>query len=179
MSLNYRRISLAQGVTLSVSGLLFGLVALLIAPIVSSPSIKLLLLLVAWLCFWFFSHDLTHHLVGRAFGIEFEYYFIGRSAIRKLDLPIVAEVMRRIPILGLKINRSSLEKASPNERRWMLRSGALSSMILPWLILPTSYSIGPVWLGVFFTLLTVGSDLFTLYFSPKVGDFAAARAVKG
>ncbi len=179
MALNYRRISLAQGVTLSVSGLLFGLAALLAAPIVSSLVIRLLLLLIAWICFWFFSHDLAHHLVGRAFGIEFEYYFIGRSAIRKLKLPVVAEAMRRIPILGLKINRSSLEKASPNERRWMLRSGAISSMILPWIILPTGYAIGPFWLGVFFTLLTVGSDLFTLYFSPKVGDFAAARAVKG
>jgi hypothetical protein len=138
-----------------------------------------LLLLIAWVCFWFFSHDLAHHLVGRAFGIEFEYYFIGRSAIRKLKLPIVAEVMQRIPILGLKINRSSLEKASPGERRWMLRSGAVSSMILPWIILPTSYAIGPLWVGMLFTVLTIGNDLFTLYFSPKVGDFAAARAVKG
>ncbi len=179
MALNYRRISLAQGVVLSVSGLLIGLAALLVAPIVSSLAIRLLLLLIAWVCFGFFSHDLAHHLVGRAFGIQFEYYFIGRSTIRKLKLPVVAEVMRRIPILGLKINRSSLEKASPGERRWMLRSGAISSMILPWIILPTSYAIGPLWVGILFTLLTVGTDLFTIYFSPKVGDFAAARAVKG
>lgn len=179
MALNYRRISLAQGVVLSVSGLLFGLVALLVSPIVSNTTIRLLLLLVAWVCFWFFGHDLSHHLVGRVFRIEFEYYFIGRSTIRKLKLPVVAGVMRRIPVLGLKVNRSSFANASPGERRWMLRSGAISSMILPWIVLTASYAIGPVWLGVLFTLLTVGNDVFTLYFSPKVGDFAAARAVKG
>ncbi len=52
-------------------------------------------------------------------------------------------------------------------------------MILPWIILPTSFAIGPLWVGMLFTVLTIGNDLFTLYFSPKVGDFAAARAVKG
>ena len=179
MALNSRRISLAQGVVLCVSGLLFGIAALLVAPLVSTLVVRIVLLLVAWFSFWFFSHDLAHHLVGRALGIEFEYYFIGRSAIRRLKLPVVAEAMRRIPILGLKVNRSSMDKASPSERRWMLRSGAVSSMILPWIILPTSYAIGPLWVGMLFTVLTIGNDLFTLYFSPKVGDFAAARLVKG
>ncbi len=179
MALNYRRISLAQGVILSVSGLVVGLAALVVATVSSTLAVRLLLLLIAWVCFWFFSHDLSHHMVGRAFGIEFEYYFIGRSAIRKLKLPLVSEVMRRIPVLGLKINRSSLAKASPSERRWMLRSGAMSSMILPWITVATAYALGPFPLGVFFTLLTVGNDLFTLYFSPKVGDFAIARAVRG
>ena len=179
MALNYRKVSLAQGVTLSISGLLLGLAALLAATVISTLTIRLVLLLIAWICFWFFSHDLSHHLVGRAFGIEFEYYFIGRSAIRRLKLPLVAGVMQRIPVLGLKINRSSLEKASPSGRRWMLRSGAISSMILPWITVPTGYLLGPIWLGAFLTLLTVGNDLFTLYFSPKVGDFAMARRVKG
>ncbi len=55
----------------------------------------------------------------------------------------------------------------------------MSSMILPWIVLPTSYTIGPVWIGFLLTLLTLGNDLFTLYFSPKVGDFSAAHAVKG
>ncbi len=179
MALNYRRISLAQGAILSVSGLVLGLATLLVATLISTVAIRLLLLLIAWVCFWFFSHDLSHHLVGRVFGIEFEYYFIGRSAIRKLKLPLFAGVIRRIPVLGLRISRSSLAKASPSECRWMLRSGAISSMILPWITVPTAYAVGPVWLGIFFTLLTAGNDLFTLYFSPKVGDFAIARAVKG
>ena len=179
MALNYRKISLAQGVILSVAGLFVGIVALLVAPLSSILGIRILVLLLAWFCFWFFSHDLVHHLVGRTVGIEFQYYFIGRSAIRKLKLPAASGIMEKIPVLGLKIDRSSLEKASPSERRWMLRSGAISSMILPWIVLPTGYTIGPLWVGVLFTLLTLGNDLFTLYFSPKVGDFSAARAVKG
>ncbi len=172
-------ISLAQGVTLSTAGLFVGLVALLAAPLSSSLILKTIVLLIAWFCFWFFSHDLAHHLVGRAVGIKFEYYFIGRSAIRKLKLPVASKVIEKIPVLGLKIDRSSLERVSPTRRRWMLRSGAMSSMILPWTVLPTSYTIGPVWIGLLFTLLTLGNDLFTLYFSPKVGDFSAAHAVKG
>lgn len=52
-------------------------------------------------------------------------------------------------------------------------------MILPWLILPSSFGIGPIWVGYFFTVMVLGNDLFTLYFSPKTGDIYRARQVKG
>lgn len=52
-------------------------------------------------------------------------------------------------------------------------------MILPLLVIPRSYTIGPVWVGYLFTVMVIGNDLFTLYFSPKTGDLYRARNVKG
>ena len=137
------------------------------------------LLLFSWFSFWFFIHDLTHHVVGILGGIRFQYYFLGRSAIRKLRLPLISRIMEQIPVLILKVDKPSLAKASPKARRWMYASGALASMILPLVILPSGFSIGPVWVGALFTLLVLSNDLFTLYFSPKTGDLYRARIVEG
>ncbi len=60
----------------------------------------------------------------------------------------------------------------------MHASGALASMFLPWLIIPSIFAAGPLWLGFFFIMITVGNDLFTLYFSPKTGDLYRAKMVK-
>ena len=51
-------------------------------------------------------------------------------------------------------------------------------MAMPVLILPTAYTTGPVWVGVLFTIMVVGSAVFTLYFSPKSGDLYRARIAK-
>jgi hypothetical protein len=153
-------------------------VALLVAlPRIRSFFVDVLFVFVAWLCLWFFSHDLAHHTVGRIVGVSFRYYFLGRSAITKLGLPIVSSIMRTVPVLGLKIDRSTLKSISPNRVRAMYAAGALSSMLLPWVVIPTGFAVGlPV--GVLLTLLTVANDLFTLYFSSRVGDLHHARMVR-
>ena len=51
-------------------------------------------------------------------------------------------------------------------------------MLLPWIIIPSSFAVGPL-VGVLFILLVLGNDIFTLYFSPKTGDLYRARMVKG
>ena len=139
---------------------------------------RALLLLFSWFAFWFFIHDLTHHIVGKLGGIRFQYYFLGRSAIRKLRLPLISRAMEKIPVLVIKVDRSSLAGASPKAKRWMYASGALASMLLPWIIIPSSFAIGPL-VGVLFILLVLGNDIVTLYFSPKTGDLYLARMVKG
>jgi hypothetical protein len=59
----------------------------------------------------------------------------------------------------------------------MYASGALFSMFLPWVVIPTGYMVSlPV--GILLTLLTVANDVFTLYFSPQVGDLHHARMVR-
>lgn len=164
---------------LSVAGLVSGLVAWRGAALQFRLSFRIIFLLYAVFALWFFSHDLTHHIVGRLGGIKFQYYFLGRSAITKLKLPIVSRVLLQVPVMVLKIDGKSMAQASPRARRWMHTSGALASMILPWLIIPSSYTIRLVWIGYFFTALVIGNDLFTLYFSPRVGDIYRARNVKG
>jgi hypothetical protein len=112
-------------------------------------------------------------------GIRFQHYFLGRSAIRKLKLPLVSGLMEKVPVFVLKVDRSSLRGVSPRRRRWMYASGAMASMGLPWIIVPSSFSLGPYWVGVFFLMLVLGNELFTLYFSPKTGDLYRAKSVKG
>jgi hypothetical protein len=177
LSPHFRRLSLAQGASLCVFGLLLGLALLITAPLVKLFPLNALFVLVSWFCLWFFSHDLAHHIVGRVVGVRFRYYFLGRSAITKLDLPIASNLLKVVPVLGLKIDKSSLDSISPNRVRAMYASGALFSMFLPWIVIPTGYVVSlPV--GILLTLLTVVNDVFTLYFSPQVGDLHHARMVR-
>ena len=178
MSRHFRRLSLAQGASLCVFGVLVGLALLIVAPRVRLFPLDVLFILVAWFCFWFFSHDLSHHIVGRIVGVSFRYYFLGRSAITKMSLPIASNLLKAVPVLGLKIDKSSLSFTSPDNVRAMYASGAVSSMLLPWVVVPTSYAISfPV--GILLTILTVANDVFTLYFSPQVGDIHQLRMVRG
>ena len=155
-----------------------GLALLIVAPGIKLFPLNVLLILVAWFCFWFFSHDLAHHIVGRIFGVSFRYYFLGRSAITKMSLPVASNLLRVVPVLGVKIDKSILNSISPKNVRAMYASGALSSMLLPWVVVPTSYAISfPV--GILLTILTIANDVFTLYFSPRVGDFHQVRMVSG
>ncbi len=154
---------------------MLGLLAWQVAIRIETLAVQISLMLFALFALWFFTHDLTHHIVGKIGGINFEYYFLGRSAIRKLKLPLVSELTNRIPVLVLKIERSSLASASPNARRWMHASGALVSMFLPWILVPSTFAVMPYWVSVFITLLILGNILFTMYFSPKTGDLYRAR----
>ena len=140
--------------------------------------VNAVLIVVAWFCLWFFSHDLAHHVVGRIFGVTFRYYFFGRSAITKLGLRIVSDAMRLVPVLGIKIDKHSLNSISANGVRAMYASGAVSSMFLPWLAVSAGYAIA-LSIGILLTILTIANDVFTLYFSLRVGDLHHARMVRG
>jgi len=177
VSKHYRRLSLAQGSSLCSVGVLTGVALLVVAPHVKSLPVDVLLLLAAWFCLWFFSHDLAHHVVGRIVGVGFRYYFLGRSSITKLSLPFASSLLKTVPVLGLKIDKSSLNSISPNGVRAMYASGAIFSMFLPWIVIPSGFSVGlPV--GILITILTIANVVFTLYFSPRVGDLHHARMVR-
>ena len=163
--------------SLCVFGLLAGLALLIVAPRIRLFPVNAILVLIAWFCLWFFSHDLAHHIVGRILGVTFRYYFLGRSAIIKLGIPIVSESMRVVPVLGLKIDKPSLSSIPASRVRAMYASGAVSSMFLPWLTIPAAYAVG-LPLGILITMLTLANDVFTLYFSVQVGDLHHARMVR-
>lgn len=95
-----------------------------------------------------------------------------------MSLPVASNLLNAVPVLGLKIDKASLDSISPNNVRAMYASGAVSSMLLPWLVVPIGYAISlPV--GILLTVVTVANDVFTLYFSPQVGDIHQARMVRG
>src|SRR2546422_10346756 len=119
---------MAQGSSLCAVGLLAGLTLLVVVPHVKLFPVDLIFIFAAWFCFWFFSHDLAHHVVGRIFGVGFRYYFFGRSTITKLNLPIASNLLKVVSVLGLKTDKSSLKTVSPNGLRMMYASGAVFSM---------------------------------------------------
>ena len=174
MSHHYRKLSLGQGLSLCIFGLLAGLVFLLVAPRIKFFPGQVLLLLGSWVFFWFFSHDLAHHIIGRIVRVDFRYYFLGRSAITKLKLPFVSRLARSIPILSLKVDKPSLEGLSQIRIGLMYSAGTFASMLVPFLVLPVALSIQML-LGVFFALLTLANLLFTIYFSSRAGDLSRAH----
>jgi len=149
-------------------------VFLLVAPRIKFFPGQVLLLLGSWVFFWFFSHDLAHHIIGRIVRIDFRYYFLGRSAITKLKLPVVSGLARKIPILSLKVDKPSLEGLSRTRIGLMYSAGTFASMLVPFLVLPVAFSIQTL-LGVFFAILTLANLLFTIYFSSRAGDLSRAR----
>jgi hypothetical protein len=96
----------------------------------------------------------------------------------KLGLRIISNAMKLVPVLGLKIDKPSLDSVSANRVRAMYASGVVSSMFLPWLTLPAGFAIAFPF-GILLTILTVANDVFTLYFSVQVGDLHHARLVRG
>jgi hypothetical protein len=177
VSTHFRRLSLAQGGSLCVFGVLVGLALLLVTPRIRLFPVNALLVLVAWFCLWFFSHDLAHHFVGRILGVTFRYYFLGRSAVIRLGLPVIWELMRVVPVLGLKIDKPILSSIPASRVRAMYASGVVSSMLLPWLAIPVGFTIS-LSFGILITLLTLANDVFTLYFTIRVGDLHHARMVR-
>lgn len=175
MSRHYRRLSLGQGLSLCTLGFLIGIAFLPVTPRITYLPGQIAMLLASWIFLWFFSHDLAHHVIGKIVGVDFRYYFLGRSAITKLRLPAVSKLAQYIPILSLKVDRLSLEPLSRNRIGLMYSAGALASMLLPFLVLPTAFSIRIV-LGALFTLLTLANLLFTIYFSLEAGDLRRARS---
>src|SRR5207302_10219232 len=90
VSRHFRSLGLVQGSSLCAVGLLAGLTLLVLGPRVRLFPVDLVFIFAGWCCFWFFSHDLAHHIVGRIVGVAFRYYFLGRSSITKQNLPIVS-----------------------------------------------------------------------------------------
>lgn len=161
------KIPLWLGNLIEVLGTLLGICFLLLS--LSFHSIgKFFLLLISWIFLWYFTHCLAHYIVGRLFGIEFLYYYIGKSAILKLKIPIF-EPFKFVPVLGLKIKTESLKRISKKKVAIFYSSGALSSMFLPAITLFFADSA-----FLFLLFLTIFNIFFTFIFSFKVGDLMKA-----
>jgi len=170
-----RRISIWLGNLIEIAGIVFGFLFIYFTNSSLHPVLNIILLLAAWFCFWFFSHCLTHFVVGKILGVNFLFYFVGRSSVVKLNLPAVSSLARRIPVLGIKVDDVSLQIVAPNKWAIMFASGAVASMISP--LISAVYAILhlPAWIGVFISVLTIGNIILTLVFSSKVGDLWKAR----
>jgi len=107
--------------------------------------------------------------------VRFLYYFIGRSSLTKLNLPIISSLARMFPVLGIKIDKTSFNSVSPKKQAVMFAAGALASMITPITITVYVIMYLEMWIGFFMTFVTIGNIVLTLIFSAKVGDIFKAK----
>lgn len=142
----------------------------------SNLFLRFFLYLIAWGCLIFFPHCLTHFIVGSVVGIRFECYGLGKSGMSKLGWPIVGTLAALVPVLTLKTDRKSLNSVSPGRRAVMFASGAVASMILPFIVGVASITYLPITLAAVIFVLSIANLVFDLYYSPKAGDFSRARA---
>lgn len=170
------KIPIWLGNIVEITGIVLGFLSLLLIEFIQDNIQKLFLLLLSWFCFWFFSHCLTHFVVGKIFGVKFLYYFVGPSSLVKLGLPVISSFAKRFPVLGIKIDNNSLRKISYKKQALVFASGAFASMIFP--IIPLIYSFYlETWIASFISFITVFNIIFTLFFSTKVGDLYRAMKV--
>lgn len=164
------------GVGVEALGITASMIMLLqVAPSNNYPS-NLLLLLASFLLLWYFPHSLSHFIVGRAVGIKFSSYYLAASSMSRLDNPLLNRIGWMMPMLGVRIDRSSLRRVSPRRRSAMYAAGVITSLLAPLLTIYTSFSIGAPILALLLIVIWVSNAIFTLYFSSKVGDIS--RAVK-
>jgi ligand-binding SRPBCC domain-containing protein len=93
---------------------------------------ELILLPLAWILLWFFTHDIAHLVVGRMVGIRFSHYYIGLSNIvNAVRLPPRYRLL--FVALGLKIDRTN-SKNSRLGYTAMYLAGPLASMLTPFYV---------------------------------------------
>lgn len=162
---------LRVGHAVTLSGTVLGLVLLYFATHVM-PLVRMIFTLMAFFALWYFPHTLCHFIVGKLLGVNFSYYFVGRSGLRRL-IKSVGKIP--IPVLGIKIDRNSFDKVARWRKRIMFLSGVFASMFLPvlCLVVPQPYPYNIVIL-----LIVFGNIGFTLPTSYLVGDIWKARRVK-
>lgn len=170
-----KRIPLWAGNLVEVLGMSFGVVMLFLVNFLHIPLLRLLSLFVSWFCFWYFSHCLAHYIVGRLLGVNYLYYFIGRSSLLRLNIKPISFIMKYVPVLGIKIDKGLFKNVSRHRKAATYASGAVASMLTP--IVPLIYSV--VYLDILttliFSIITFGNIIFTLYFSSRIGDLYRAR----
>lgn len=160
---------LMTGVTISASYVAAGY---------TSPPLRLPILMLCWFLLFYFTHSPAHYFAGRLFGIRFEYYFLGTSRISRAGIPLLSRIAKKLPyVVGVRIDRSSLNSVSRKGVAIMYLSGPLASVFAPSLVPLISQAVGVSTVeSAILVFLTLGNATVSLYLSKKHG--CIAKAVK-
>jgi hypothetical protein len=170
---------LGVGNGVEVLGILLAVYFMVLATDASIIYVRFFLYLISWGCLIFFPHCLMHYLVGSVVGVRFKFYYLGRSGVSKLGLPLLGRLAECVPVFAVKADRRSLSSVTPSRRAVMFASGAVASMILPFIVVVASLPHLPLSLTVALLLLSVANLAFDLYYSPRAGDISRAKAAAG
>ncbi len=166
-----RRIS--PGIASSLLVILLVASALLLVYSRSSSSviIQVLGMLVSMGLVFYLSHPLGHFFTAMAYGVGTDYFFVGKSDFRKLQVKPMSLVGGLMPTIGTKLKREDLTKLSPRRRGYIFGAGVIFSNALVGVelvyVLAAGFSLPAVLLGAFFFVGTVATEVL---FSTKVGD---------
>lgn len=121
------------------------------------------------------SHPLAHYLVGRVYGIDTKYFFLGRSDFRKLG-GALGRASGIMPTVGTRFEPAQAASIDKTRRAFLFGSGAIVSTIamLVTLILAIIFVFNTIAL-VLGTLLFVATLATEIIFSTKIGDLAKMK----
>ena len=137
--------------------------------------LRVLISLFCWYAMLYFTHCISHYIVGYILGVKFSHYFISKSMLSKAKIPLLSTLFSRKVFLGLKIKR----KSSNFRMFLMFLAGPLASMFSPLVIVFNIYSYDKL-IGFLLLILTMGNIIFTGYYSYKFGCIRKAlNSLKG
>lgn len=166
------------GNMIGITGSCFAGFLIYAAPNFTSVLIRFIVYLISVSCLIFFPHCLAHFVVGSLMGVHFKHYSLSRSAIARLGIPFISDLASRMPLLSIRIDRASFSTLSRQARAAMFASGALCSMILPFVSVVWSLNKLPISFSLVLLTICLGNLLFDVYYSPKSGDFSRIRPKK-
>jgi ligand-binding SRPBCC domain-containing protein len=126
-------IGLGKGIALSLVMTILGLLIPIYALYLNLGQLLLFIASgVSWLLLWFFTHDLSHLIVGALVGVRFSNFYIGISNLVRA-LKISPQYRILFIALGLRIDRER-SSASASGFAVMYFAGPLASMLFPFYV---------------------------------------------
>lgn len=142
----------------------------------SSLVVQVIAMLVSMGLVFYASHPLGHFFAARAYGVRTEYFFVGRSDFRKLNLKPMRLIGGLTPTIGTKLKQDELASLSPRGRGYVFGAGVIVSNALVGIqlvyVLVAGFSPPAAILGALFLIATLATELV---FSTKVGDLGKMR----
>jgi hypothetical protein len=139
--------------------------------------VQSLVTLVSMVVVFFASHPLGHLFLARAYGVGTEYFFVGRSDFRKLNLKVASVVGGLVPTIGTKLRKDELAKLLPRKRGYVFGAGVIVSNALVGIelvcVLVAGFSLPAVLLGALLFISILATEVL---FSTKVGDLGKMAA---
>jgi hypothetical protein len=143
----------------------------------SNIEVQSLVMLISMVIVFFASHPLGHLFLARAYGVETEYFFVGRSDFRKLNLKVASVVGGLVPTIGTKLRKDQLAKLLPRKRGYVFGAGVIVSNALVAIefvcVLVAGFSIPAVFVGALLFISMLATEVL---FSTKVGDLGKMAA---
>ncbi len=125
---------------------------------------RLIVLITCWFLMLYFTHCLSHYIVGTLMGVKFSHYFLSKSMLSKSGIPFVSAIFSKKIFLTIKIKKKAGRKAM----FFMFLAGPLSSMFSPLLVFYIAYSFDRFSAFVILLIIILNA-IFTGYNSYRYG----------